>query len=74
MKEKNISYPVMIKSSKGCSGKGTRKCVSDEEFRLNFTSVQEEVPGSLIYLMKYVRLEKVFPVNYEYVLLYFPDI
>ncbi|CAK5122598.1 unnamed protein product [Meloidogyne enterolobii] len=52
MKEKNITYPVMIKSSKGCNGKGTRKCISDEEFRLNFTNVKEEVPEAPIFLMK----------------------
>uniref|UniRef100_A0A915NB75 Biotin carboxylation domain-containing protein n=1 Tax=Meloidogyne floridensis TaxID=298350 RepID=A0A915NB75_9BILA len=52
MKEKNISYPVMIKASKGYGRKGTRKCISDEEFRLNFGRVQDEVPGSSIFLMK----------------------
>ncbi|CAK5114226.1 unnamed protein product [Meloidogyne enterolobii] len=54
MKEKNITYPVMIKSSKGCNGKGTRKCISDEEFCLNFTSVKEEVPEAPIFLMKFM--------------------
>lgn len=52
MKEKNISYPVMIKASEGGGGKGIRKCLNDEEFRLNFRRVQAEVPGSPIFLMK----------------------
>uniref|UniRef100_A0A914I9B7 Acetyl-CoA carboxylase n=1 Tax=Globodera rostochiensis TaxID=31243 RepID=A0A914I9B7_GLORO len=52
MKEKNITYPVMIKASEGGGGKGIRKCLNDEEFRLNFRRVQAEVPGSPIFIMK----------------------
>jgi acetyl-CoA carboxylase/biotin carboxylase 1 len=53
MKDKNITYPVMIKASEGGGGKGIRKCMNDEEFRLNFRRVQAEVPGSPIFIMKY---------------------
>lgn len=42
----------MIKASEGGGGKGIRKCLDDEEFRLNFRRVQTEVPGSPIFLMK----------------------
>ncbi|KAL3102143.1 hypothetical protein niasHS_003552 [Heterodera schachtii] len=52
MDDKNITYPVMIKASEGGGGKGIRKCLSDEEFRLNFRRVQAEVPGSPIFIMK----------------------
>lgn len=45
LREKNITYPVMIKASEGGGGKGIRKCNTDEEFRLNFRRVQAEVPG-----------------------------
>lgn len=40
LREKNITYPVMIKASEGGGGKGIRKCINDEEFRLNFRRVQ----------------------------------
>ncbi|CAD5217041.1 unnamed protein product [Bursaphelenchus okinawaensis] len=52
LKEKNITYPIMIKASEGGGGKGIRKCNNDEEFRINFRRVQTEVPGSPIFLMK----------------------
>uniref|UniRef100_A0AC35FMC3 Acetyl-CoA carboxylase n=1 Tax=Panagrolaimus sp. PS1159 TaxID=55785 RepID=A0AC35FMC3_9BILA len=52
LKEKKISYPIMIKASEGGGGKGIRKCTSDQEFILNFRRVQAEVPGSPIFLMK----------------------
>ncbi|KAK0394333.1 hypothetical protein QR680_000686 [Steinernema hermaphroditum] len=52
LQEKNITYPVMIKASKGGGGKGIRKCNSDEEFKINFRRVKAEVPGSPIFLMK----------------------
>uniref|UniRef100_A0A1I7ZJC0 Acetyl-CoA carboxylase n=1 Tax=Steinernema glaseri TaxID=37863 RepID=A0A1I7ZJC0_9BILA len=50
LREKNITYPVMIKASEGGGGKGIRKCNSDEEFKINFR--RAEVPGSPIFLMK----------------------
>ena len=40
LKEKGITYPVMIKASEGGGGKGIRKCVNDEEFVINFNRVQ----------------------------------
>ncbi|KAI6219616.1 hypothetical protein M3Y99_01645200 [Aphelenchoides fujianensis] len=52
LREKNITYPVMIKASEGGGGKGIRKCLSDKEFRLNFRRVKTEVPGSPIFIMK----------------------
>jgi acetyl-CoA carboxylase / biotin carboxylase 1 len=52
MRDKNITYPVMIKASEGGGGKGIRKCISDDEFRVNFRRVQAEVPGSPIFIMK----------------------
>uniref|UniRef100_A0A1I7RZR9 biotin carboxylase n=1 Tax=Bursaphelenchus xylophilus TaxID=6326 RepID=A0A1I7RZR9_BURXY len=52
LREKNITYPIMIKASEGGGGKGIRKCNNDEEFRINFRRVQTEVPGSPIFLMK----------------------
>uniref|UniRef100_A0A7E4WC75 Acetyl-CoA carboxylase n=2 Tax=Panagrellus redivivus TaxID=6233 RepID=A0A7E4WC75_PANRE len=52
LKEKRITYPVMIKASEGGGGKGIRKCTNEQEFVLNFRRVQAEVPGSPIFLMK----------------------
>jgi biotin carboxylase/acetyl-CoA carboxylase carboxyltransferase component/biotin carboxyl carrier protein len=52
LKDKGITYPVMIKASEGGGGKGIRKCISDEEFIINFHRVQAEVPGSPVFLMK----------------------
>uniref|UniRef100_A0A915CZQ3 biotin carboxylase n=1 Tax=Ditylenchus dipsaci TaxID=166011 RepID=A0A915CZQ3_9BILA len=52
LREKNITYPIMIKASEGGGGRGIRKCNNDEEFRLNFRRVVAEVPGSPIFLMK----------------------
>lgn len=43
LKEKNISYPIMIKASEGGGGKGIRKCTSDQEFILNFRRVQVRI-------------------------------
>ncbi|KAH7669888.1 Protein POD-2 b, partial [Aphelenchoides avenae] len=52
LREKSISYPIMIKASEGGGGKGIRRCNNDDEFRINFRRVQAEVPGSPIFLMK----------------------
>uniref|UniRef100_A0A7E4VD69 Acetyl-CoA carboxylase n=1 Tax=Panagrellus redivivus TaxID=6233 RepID=A0A7E4VD69_PANRE len=50
--DKHITYPVMIKASEGGGGKGIRKCITDEEFVVNFRRVQAEVPGSPVFIMK----------------------
>uniref|UniRef100_A0A0N4ZJF5 Acetyl-CoA carboxylase n=1 Tax=Parastrongyloides trichosuri TaxID=131310 RepID=A0A0N4ZJF5_PARTI len=52
LKKNNITYPVMIKASEGGGGKGIRKCNTDQEFIDGFRRVQDEVPGSPIFLMK----------------------
>ena len=44
----------MIKASEGGGGKGIRKVTNVEELKSNFESVQGEVPGSPIFLMKLV--------------------
>ncbi|XP_065065553.1 acetyl-CoA carboxylase-like isoform X3 [Rhopilema esculentum] len=49
-----IGYPLMIKASEGGGGKGIRKARNDEEFTNMFRQVQAEVPGSPIFLMKYL--------------------
>jgi acetyl-CoA carboxylase/biotin carboxylase 1 len=47
-----IGYPVMIKASEGGGGKGIRMAKSPEELRTNFIQVQNEVPGSPIFMMQ----------------------
>jgi biotin carboxylase len=47
-----IGYPAMIKASEGGGGKGIRKCSNADELVTAFRSVQGEVPGSPIFLMK----------------------
>eukprot|EP01033_Poteriospumella_lacustris_P003046 gene3046-2231_t len=47
-----IGYPVMIKASEGGGGKGIRLAKSPEELRTNFIQVQNEVPGSPIFMMQ----------------------
>ncbi|XP_015790405.1 acetyl-CoA carboxylase-like isoform X1 [Tetranychus urticae] len=47
-----IGFPVMIKASEGGGGKGIRKCESADEFSIKFRQVQNEVPGSPIFIMK----------------------
>jgi acetyl-CoA carboxylase/biotin carboxylase 1 len=47
-----IGYPVMIKASEGGGGKGIRMAKSTEELRTNFIQVQNEVPGSPIFMMQ----------------------
>ncbi|MFH4976395.1 hypothetical protein AB6A40_003104 [Gnathostoma spinigerum] len=51
MKEKNIPYPVMIKTSEGGGGKGIRRVSCEAEFEVNFRRVQAEIPGGHIFLM-----------------------
>lgn len=52
LREKKISYPIMIKASEGGGGKGIRKCNSDEEFRLNFRRVQVSI--DLIFILNFI--------------------
>jgi acetyl-CoA carboxylase / biotin carboxylase 1 len=47
-----IGYPVMIKASEGGGGKGIRLANNVEELKTNFIQVQNEVPGSPIFMMK----------------------
>eukprot|EP01035_Chromulina_nebulosa_P016919 gene16919-22410_t len=47
-----IGYPVMIKASEGGGGKGIRLANNVEELKNNFIQVQNEVPGSPIFMMK----------------------
>lgn len=47
-----IGYPVMIKASEGGGGKGIRMAKTPEELRTNFIQVQNEVPGSPVFMMQ----------------------
>lgn len=47
-----IGYPVMIKASEGGGGKGIRMAKNADELRTNFIQVQNEVPGSPIFMMQ----------------------
>lgn len=47
-----IGYPIMIKASEGGGGKGIRKVGNDDELRVGYRQVQDEVIGSPIFLMK----------------------
>jgi acetyl-CoA carboxylase/biotin carboxylase 1 len=47
-----IGYPVMIKASEGGGGKGIRLAKSSEELKTGFIQVQNEVPGSPIFMMQ----------------------
>jgi acetyl-CoA carboxylase/biotin carboxylase 1 len=47
-----IGYPVMIKASEGGGGKGIRMAKDIDELRTNFVQVQNEVPGSPIFMMQ----------------------
>ncbi|KAK7108725.1 hypothetical protein V1264_016404 [Littorina saxatilis] len=48
----DIGFPVMIKASEGGGGKGIRKADSPTDFATLFRQVQQEVPGSPIFIMK----------------------
>ncbi|XP_059482101.1 acetyl-CoA carboxylase isoform X3 [Neocloeon triangulifer] len=50
-----IGFPVMIKASEGGGGKGIRKVDCPEEFPSLFRQVQQEVPGSPIFVMKLAK-------------------
>ena len=47
-----IGYPVMIKASEGGGGKGIRMAKNLEELKTNFIQVQNEVPGSPVFMMQ----------------------
>jgi acetyl-CoA carboxylase/biotin carboxylase 1 len=47
-----IGYPVMIKASEGGGGKGIRMAKTLEELKTGFVQVQNEVPGSPIFMMQ----------------------
>jgi len=49
---KKIGFPVMIKASEGGGGKGIRKVTCAEEFPTLYRQVQQEQPGSPIFIMK----------------------
>ena len=47
-----IGYPVMIKASEGGGGKGIRMVKDLAELKTGFSQVQNEVPGSPIFMMQ----------------------
>jgi len=47
-----IGYPVMLKASEGGGGKGIRMSDNEEQLRTNFIQVQNEVPGSPMFMMQ----------------------
>jgi len=47
-----IGYPVMLKASEGGGGKGIRMSDNEEQLRNNFVQVQNEVPGSPMFMMQ----------------------
>ena len=48
----SIGYPVMIKASEGGGGKGIRMVKNADELKTGFVQVQNEVPGSPIFMMQ----------------------
>ncbi|CAH1163265.1 unnamed protein product [Phaedon cochleariae] len=50
-----IGYPVMVKASEGGGGKGIRKVDSPDDFPAAFRQVQQEIPGSPIFVMKLAK-------------------
>jgi acetyl-CoA carboxylase/biotin carboxylase 1 len=49
---KRVGYPVMLKASEGGGGKGIRMNQNEEELKSNFVQVQNEVPGSPMFIMQ----------------------
>lgn len=47
-----IGYPIMLKASEGGGGKGIRMSANEEELKSNFFQVQNEVPGSPMFMMQ----------------------
>lgn len=52
IKAKQIGVPLMIKASEGGGGKGIRRVDRLDQFKTLFGHVQNEVPGSPIFLMR----------------------
>ncbi|XP_071943409.1 acetyl-CoA carboxylase-like isoform X2 [Antedon mediterranea] len=50
-----IGFPVMIKASEGGGGKGIRMVENADDFHSLFKQVQNEVPGSPIFVMKLAK-------------------
>jgi len=48
----NIGFPVMIKASEGGGGKGIRMVQEEKDLESSFIQVQNEVPGSPIFMMQ----------------------
>lgn len=49
---KSIGFPVMIKASEGGGGKGIRMVQEEKDLESSFIQVQNEVPGSPIFMMQ----------------------
>ena len=49
---KHIGFPVMIKASEGGGGKGIRMVQEEKDLESSFCQVQNEVPGSPIFMMQ----------------------
>jgi len=47
-----IGFPIMIKASEGGGGKGIRMVQNQADLETNFVQVQNEVPGSPIFMMQ----------------------
>ena len=54
----------MIKASEGGGGKGIRKVEKPEEFAAAFRQVQNEIPGSPIFVMKLAKCARHLEVCY----------
>ncbi|WLF76810.1 acetyl-coenzyme-A carboxylase [Lodderomyces elongisporus] len=51
-KAQKIGFPVMIKASEGGGGKGIRKVERAEDFKHAYDQVENEIPGSPIFIMQ----------------------